>query len=70
MFLVCPPLEEIPSCAFPILGGAKYYWRWLYVQLASEVIQALRPSSLVEDAEDAAGLPAVPQSPRTQGREQ
>lgn len=76
MFLVCPTLKETSSCAFPVLrcllflGSVEYHWRWLYVQFLAEVVQVLRPSFLVEDAEDAAGLSAVPQSPRPQGGEQ
>lgn len=51
-------------------GGTECHWRWLYVQFLAEVIQILGPSSLVEDAEDTAGLATVSQSPRTQGGEQ
>lgn len=54
----------------PLVGSTEYDRRWLYVELLSEVLEALLPSSLVEDAEDTAGLPTVLQSPGTQGGEQ
>lgn len=40
--------------------------RRLNVELLPEVLEALLPASLVEDAEDAAGTPTVLQSPRAQ----
>ena len=57
------------SCV-PCVGSAEYDGRRLDVELLSEVFDALRPSSLVEDAEDAAGLPTVLQSPGAQRGEQ
>lgn len=74
--LLCICFVWVSSCAFssfpgvPFVGCTEYHRRWLYVHLLSEVIQVLLPPSLIEHAEDAAGLPAVPQSPRTQGSEQ
>lgn len=82
LFQVCPLLKVFCpvtpdsftflmsfSCV-PFVGSAEYDRRWLYVELLSEVFDALRPSSLVEDAEDAAGLPTVLQSPGAQRCEQ
>lgn len=53
-----------------LVGGPECDGRRLYVELLSQVFEALLPSSLVEDAEDAARPAAVLQSPRTQGSEQ
>lgn len=50
-----------------LVRGAENDRGWLDVELMSEVFKALLPSSLIEHAEDAAGLPTALQSPRAQG---
>lgn len=57
------------SLCFPSSGLLLSLWydrRWLDVELSPEVLEALLPAPLVEDAEDAAGTLTVLQSPRAQ----
>lgn len=63
-------LNHSSSSGVPLVRRTDYDGGRLDVELLSEVFDALLPSSLVEDAEDAAGPPPVLQSPGPQGREQ
>lgn len=63
-------LSFLHSSDVSSLGSSESDGRGLYVELLSEVFDALRPSSLVEDAKNAAGPTTILQSPRAQGREQ